>query len=543
MDYNYSELVAQAKQWVNEVFSAGWISEQDAKPLLEYDVRTPESLFTATHSRPLIVAFLGGSGVGKSTLLNRLAGEDIARTGVERPTSKEVTLYHHRSVELSKLPENLPIEKIKLAAHDDESKKNIIWIDMPDFDSTEAKNKDLVLGWLPHIDVLVYVVSPERYRDNKAWQILLAEGGRHAWLFALNQWDKGQPEQYDDFIKQLKQAGFDNPIVYRTSCVSGASESKQDEFSTLQSTIESLATEHTIEQLELRGLQVRKIDLKEKLQSSLDKMGSTDAIEQLVQYWQSTWPTTVDVLQKGFDWPLQQLASVYAHQAGHLLPKKKKQKEHESEEEMEKSILWDDWAQGRYIDKLDELVVKADQLNLPVKPIKQELLAHREKASRIIHEQTELAARQALANPGNKIQRFFYKFARFCEIVLPLVAIGWVSYQLLKGFHESNMTDQAYLGTNFAVHSGLLIALSWLLPFFLRKQLKPSFEKSALKGLKQGLNQAMAAIEVDIESALTQTAKQREQYIAKLIPILESCETTTTSRIEGEGEALKRMLI
>ncbi len=223
--------------------------------------------------------------------------------------------------------------------------------------------------------------------------------------------------------------------------------------------------------------------------------------------------------------------------------RKKKQKEHESEEEMEKSILWDDWAQGRYIDKLDELVVKADQLNLPVKPIKQELLAHREKASRIIHEQTELAARQALANPGNKIQRFFYKFARFCEIVLPLVAIGWVSYQLLKGFHESNMTDQAYLGTNFAVHSGLLIALSWLLPFFLRKQLKPSFEKSALKGLKQGLNQAMAAIEVDIESALTQTAKQREQYIAKLLPILESCETTSTSRIEGEGETLKRMLI
>ncbi len=543
MDYDYSDLVAQAKQWVNEVSSAGWISEQDAKPLLEYDERTPDSLFSDSQSRPLIVAFLGGSGVGKSTLLNRLAGDDIARTGVERPTSKEVTLYHHRSVELSKLPEALPIEKIKMAAHDDDSKKNIIWIDMPDFDSTEAKNKELVLGWLPHIDVLVYVVSPERYRDNKAWQILLAEGGRHAWLFALNQWDKGQPEQYDDFIKQLKQAGFDNPIVYRTSCVSEPEKTQLDEFATLQQTIESLANEHTIGQLELRGLQVRKIDLKEKLQSSLDKMGSTDAIQQLVQYWQSSWPMTVDVLHKGFDWPLQQMASIYANRAGHLLSKIKKPSNAESEPEIEKSVLWDEWAQGRYTDKLDELIVKADQLQLPIKPIKQELLPHREKAGRTIHSQTELAARQALANPGNKIQRVFLKFARFCEFVLPLAAIGWVSYQVLKGFHDSNTTDQAYLSTDFAVHSGLLLALSWLLPFFLRKQLKPSLEKSALKGLKHGLSQAMATIEVDIETALKQIAEQREKYVAKVLPILEQCKEASTTKLEGEGEALKRMLI
>ena len=62
---------------------------------------------------------------------------------------------------------------------------------MPDFDSTEQSNKQLVLQWLPHIDVLIYVVSPERYKDEKAWRLLLAEGARHAWLFVINQWDKG----------------------------------------------------------------------------------------------------------------------------------------------------------------------------------------------------------------------------------------------------------------------------------------------------------------------------------------------------------------
>ena len=34
----------------------------------------------------------------------------------------------------------------------------------------EQKNKDIVMQWLPFVDVLIYVVSPERYRDNKAWR-------------------------------------------------------------------------------------------------------------------------------------------------------------------------------------------------------------------------------------------------------------------------------------------------------------------------------------------------------------------------------------
>ncbi len=543
MDYNYSDLVTQAKQWAKEAVQSGWLSEQDAKLLLEFDERTPDSLFAKSHSRPLIVAFLGGSGVGKSTLLNRLAGEEIARTGVERPTSKEVTLYRHRSVELSKLPESLPIDKIKVATHDDESKKNIIWIDMPDFDSTEVKNRDLVLGWLPHIDVLIYVVSPERYRDNKAWQILLAEGGRHAWIFVLNQWDKGQPEQYDDFIKQLRKAGFENPIVYRTSCITDTSITTQDEFSQLRATIEGLADEHIIEQLESRGLYVRQIDLKDKLQRSVEKTGVPDGFEKLIKYWQSSWPETVKILKEGFEWPLQIMAGYYAQLAGHLLPKYKKQSGAESEPANKKSILWDDWAQSRFADKLGELIVKADQLQLPVKPIKQVLLSYRDKAAKIVHEQTELAARQALVNPGNKLQRFLMKFARFCEFVLPLAAISWVSYQVLEGFYESSISDEAYLGTDFAIHSGILIALSWLLPFFLRKQLKPSLEKTALKGLQQGLDQSMAKIEVEIESAIHQVAEQREKLVAKAQPILKQCKKQPPSKPAGETETLKRMLV
>ena len=208
MDYDYSDLVAKTKAWAEQAAASGWINQSAARDLAEIDARTPETLVGRSAGRPLIVAFMGGTGVGKSSLLNRLASQEIARTGIERPTSKEVTLYHHRAIQIQQLPEKLPLEQIRMAYHDDDFKKNLIWIDMPDFDSTEQHNKEIVMTWLPYIDLLIYVVSPERYRDNKAWRLLLAEGNRHAWIFVLNQWDRGDVVQFDDFKTQLSQAGF-----------------------------------------------------------------------------------------------------------------------------------------------------------------------------------------------------------------------------------------------------------------------------------------------------------------------------------------------
>lgn len=112
---------------------------------------------------------------------------------------------------------------------------------MPDFDSTDTHNKELVLSWLPHIDILIYVVSPERYRDEKAWRLLLAEGANHAWLFVMNQWDRGQIEQADDFEKQLHVAGFDAPIIFKTCC--DILSNLNDEFNELAETLTSLATQ------------------------------------------------------------------------------------------------------------------------------------------------------------------------------------------------------------------------------------------------------------------------------------------------------------
>lgn len=537
MAYDYSSLVQTTKRWAEQALAAGWINSDAAQQLSDVDARTPDTLFNHNGSRPLIVAFMGGTGVGKSSLLNRLAGKAIARAGVERPTSREVTLYHHHSVAIKHLPEQLPLAQIKIAEHDNESRKHVIWIDMPDFDSTEQSNKHQVLEWLPHIDVLIYVVSPERYRDEKAWRLLLAEGGRHAWLFVLNQWDRGQTEQYEDFKQQLYKAGFAEPIIFKTACAEGV---QADEFAALESTISSLATEHIVEQLEQRSSQIKKDELKQNLQNTGRLLGSASAFQQLPTLWQDQWQRSAQVLQQGFAWPIQQLARHYADHAADLLSNPAAGKYSTTGA---KSNLWDDWAEARFDDALDEFVINADQLGIPVSPLKKQLSALREKAPKIVQAQSELAARQSLANPGNALHRGFLKFMRLCEIILPLAAICWVGYQVFIGYYTSNMTDVDYLGVDFAIHSSLLIAMTWLTPFFILKKLKPSLEKSALRGLNKGVSNAINMIDGEVLLMIENIGNQHAEQIKQLDGIIELCNGAELQPSIDSNSPLARMLI
>ena len=537
MDYEFSDLVKQAKDWGKELTSSAWATENQLESLLQYDARTPDALFTDTVSRPLIVAFLGGTGVGKSTLLNRLAGKEIAHTGVVRPTSKEVTLFHHNSVKIAHLPNQLPVDTIKTAGHSEEKNKHIIWIDMPDFDSTEQSNQQLVLEWLPHIDVLIYVVSPERYRDSKAWKILQAEGGKHAWIFVLNQSDRGQAEQYQDFIAQLNKAGFSSPLIYQSCCATDKTASQIDEFDDLQATLQSLATENTITQLELRGQLVRIAELSKVLQSSMALLGPANVTEELNIFWQVQWRDLERLIIEASTLAIQQMAEHYAMHSGDLADKEIEPYLHHR--------LWDKWSQTRFDDALDAVILHADLLNLPVKPIKQLLLSVRSRSENIVQEKTLLSVRKALIKPGNILQRTVIKIAQFAEVVLPIVAMAWVGYQVFIEFYESSLEQiPHYVGVDFAINSTMLIAIAWLFPYFLQKKLKPSIEKAAVKGLNRGFISALQTLEIEVMEEIKNNAQTQELLRHQGEKIINRCHIESDREIEiPENSSLQRMLL
>lgn len=511
MQASFEPLCNSARLWADTASAEGWLNPNQARALSELDARSPASLFEAGIHRPLVAAFFGGTGVGKSTLLNRLAGQDIARTGVERPTSREVSLYLHASVQIKNLPEGFPLDSVRIAQHHDERRRQVLWIDMPDIDSIEQHNRAVVLEWLPHIDVLIYVVSPERYRDDKGWRLLQRYGGEHAWLFVLNQWDRAHPAQYEDFARLLGKAGFRDPLLLRTDCRGG-----QDDFGQLQEWLGAMADQHVMRQLEVRAESLRRQQLRAGLESCLQVLEAGGAYTSLEQEWRKLWERTRAELVKGLEWPLQSVARAFVGHDANMLNRTidlKRSTPREVGKGAGHSPLWDEWAENRWQDALECLVVTAGDRGLPAFPLKAALEPPGVATGAAVVQEGQRSLRWALANPGNVAQRFCLRLSGTLAVVLPLLAIGLVSYQVLKSYYESALNHLDYLGVDFAIHSSLFIGLSWLLPWFLYRSLKPSAEATAIKGLRKGIGVALERAGEEVGLALRRVEQERTRQV------------------------------
>jgi hypothetical protein len=171
--------------------------------------------------RPLLVIMLmGGTGVGKSTLLNALAGGDVAQASVARPTTRDPVVYYHDSIKPDRLDPAL--RQCRLAPHDRAALEYKILVDTPDLDSNDLSNREKLLHLLPVADVVLYVGSQEKYHDKLGWDLFLQQRRRRAFAFILNKWDRClhagaaglRPDE--DLIRDLRAEGFDDPLLFRT---------------------------------------------------------------------------------------------------------------------------------------------------------------------------------------------------------------------------------------------------------------------------------------------------------------------------------------
>jgi energy-coupling factor transporter ATP-binding protein EcfA2 len=165
----------------------------------------------------LLVGLAGGTGSGKSSLLNALAGEEISPSGAIRPTTSAALAWVPAPVvsRLESLFERFGITEVAVHNLD----PSIAVIDLPDVDSVDGRHRQIVAGLLPIIDLVVWVIDPEKYRDRVLHSELVAPLALHQdrFRFVLNQVDRIEgdiPIVVADLAQALIADGVQDPVIW-----------------------------------------------------------------------------------------------------------------------------------------------------------------------------------------------------------------------------------------------------------------------------------------------------------------------------------------
>ena len=99
-----------------------------------------------------VLAFVGGTGVGKSTLLNALAGETVSPASVRRPTTSQPVAWvpADEREALGPLLEWLGVEDVR--EHGANDLGPVAILDLPDMDSVAFEHRARVEAILPRVD-------------------------------------------------------------------------------------------------------------------------------------------------------------------------------------------------------------------------------------------------------------------------------------------------------------------------------------------------------------------------------------------------------
>ena len=119
----------------------------------------------------ILIGLVGGTGVGKSTFINALAGQEVSRSSDRRPTTDRVIVYRHVNTEL---PADVPSQHFAQpeVLHDNDRIEKVVLFDFPDFDSAEVSHTHIIRQYLSYLDVLFVVVDDVKYADRRLYELL-----------------------------------------------------------------------------------------------------------------------------------------------------------------------------------------------------------------------------------------------------------------------------------------------------------------------------------------------------------------------------------
>ena len=177
-----------------------------------------------------VVALAGATGSGKSSIFNALSGTTLATVGVRRPTTAHAMASSWGDESAEELLDWLQIPRRHALETDPTGAAaldGLVLLDLPDHDSTELDHRMEVDRLVLLVDMLIWVVDPQKYADAAIHDRYLKPLAQHSdvMMIILNQVDKLSMSQREQCLKDLRRLlaseGLDRVPVMATSTATG----------------------------------------------------------------------------------------------------------------------------------------------------------------------------------------------------------------------------------------------------------------------------------------------------------------------------------
>ena len=160
-----------------------------------------------------VVVLAGGTGSGKSSLFNRLAGAEFSTVGVTRPITKDAhaCIWDDTGsgalLEWLGVPQRNRYSRASALGGGESGLAGLVLLDLPDHDSVMGHATGQVDRLVSLADVMIWVLDPQKYADAAVHRRFLIPLAGHSEVQAivLNQADLLTTAQVDDCVGDLRR--------------------------------------------------------------------------------------------------------------------------------------------------------------------------------------------------------------------------------------------------------------------------------------------------------------------------------------------------